>query len=88
MKRIYKYPVPITDEFKLELPEGAKLLNFQTQDNKPHIWALVDPMRQLEAVGFRLFGTGQPIGNTDTLEYVGTVQIEPFVWHLFKSYKV
>lgn len=88
MKRIYKYPIPVTDESTLELPEDAEILTFQAQDGKPYIWALVDPTRQLEIVSFRLFGTGHPVENADTLEYVGTIQIEPFVWHLFKSYKL
>ncbi|MBA7548445.1 hypothetical protein ES705_40903 [subsurface metagenome] len=84
MKKIYKYPVPITDEFTLKLPEGAKILTFQAQDSKPYIWALVDPIGQMETVSFKLFGTGHLVGNADTLEHVGTIQIEPFVWHLFE----
>jgi hypothetical protein len=90
MKRVYKYPIPTTDEFTLELPEGAKILTFQTQNETPCIWALVDPMRQLETVGFRLFGTGHPVENADTIEYIGTAQMAGgrLVWHLFKAYKV
>jgi hypothetical protein len=90
MKRIYKYPIPITDEFTLELPIGAEILTFQTQHNKPHIWALIDPEREFETVGFRLFGTGHPVEDADTLKYIGTTQTEGglLVWHLFKSYKI
>ena len=84
MKRVYKYPVPIADESTLELPEGAEILTFQTQNDTPCIWALVDPMRQMETVNFKFFGTGHPVENADTLEYVGTIQIKPLVLHLFK----
>jgi len=90
MKRIYKYPIPITDEFTLELPEGALILTFQTQHNKPYIWALISPDAELETAGFRLFETGHPVEDADTLEYIGTTQTEggDLVWHLFRTYKI
>lgn len=90
MKRIYKYPIPITDEFTVELPEDIEILTFQTQHNKPYIWAIIDPERKFETVSFKLFGTGHPVEDTDTLKYIGTAQTEGgmLVWHLFKSHKV
>jgi hypothetical protein len=31
----------------------------------------------------RIFGTGHPIPERDALVYIDTVQIAPFVWHIF-----
>ena len=90
MKRIYKYPVPITDKFTLELPIDADILAFQTQGDTPCIWALIDPEVAEETVNFRLFGTAHTIEDADTLEYIGTTQMAggALVWHLFKSCKL
>lgn len=87
MKTIYKYPIPITDEFTLPLPKGAKILTFQTQHNKPHIWAVIDTEEGLEPVEFRLFGTGHSMEDADALEYIGTAQTEGglLIWHLFSK---
>ena len=86
MKTIYKYPVPL-DEFELELPRGAKILTFQSQNNNPTIWALVDPLNKLEKRKFVIRGTGHPImSNTNNDVYIGTIQTEMgLVWHLFEK---
>jgi len=89
MKRIFKYKIPITDEFELELPRGTKVLTFQTQHNEPVIWAIIDDTENVfEKVHFRLFGTGHPIPEeANFFVYVGTAQMAngQLVWHLFKE---
>ena len=85
MKRIYKYPIPLTDEFTLKLPKGAKILTFQTQFDEAHVWAMVDPETKLETVSFKLFGTGHPVEDIEMFDYIGTAQMKGglLVWHLF-----
>ena len=87
MKVIHKYEVPILRRsFLLELPLGAEILAFQVQDNKPVIWALVNTEPVIESRHFALRGTGEAMGDwrsSDT--YIGTIQMLPYVWHLFET---
>jgi len=89
MRKIFKYEIPIEDEFELELPKGAQVLTFQIQYGKPVIWAIIDPEEDIfEKINFRLFGTGHIIEkNIIPLSYIGTVQMADgqLVWHLFKE---
>jgi len=84
---IWKYPIPITDYFEIEMPKGAKILSFQIQRDKPQIWALVDSFVEKEKRHFRLAGTGHnlelSILNT---QYIGTALMleDNLVWHLFE----
>ena len=85
---IYKYVVPIGKPFfDLELPLGAEILAFQKQDNTPVIWVLIDEHHiRKEFRHFTVRGTGEAMNDwrsSDT--YIGTIQISPFVWHLFET---
>jgi hypothetical protein len=84
---IYKYPVPINEVFfDIAMPYKAKILAFQLQNGEPVLWALVDTDTVGAMRHFAIRGTGTPMNDwrsTDT--YIGTVQIPPFVWHLFET---
>lgn len=82
---IWKYVVPIQDRVILQMPKGAQLLAFQTQESKPCLWALVDPTAKLVEHHFRVVGTGNPTEFDNSNIYIGTVQVlgGRFVWHLF-----
>lgn len=90
--RVYKYPVPIVDVFALDLPRGAQILSFHTQDEQPTIWALVDdtlPDQDVERRQFELVGTGHPLPTPPdefSLTFIGTVLMAggALVWHLFE----
>lgn len=85
---IYKYPVPITDAFELELPYGARICLFATQEAslEPQLWIEHSATGDMRMVTrrFRLFGTGHRIDNADRMAHVGSVIVEPFVWHLYE----
>jgi len=87
MERIFKYKIPIADEFELELPVGARILTFQVQYGEPVIWAIVEPGKEEKVnVRFRLYGTGHPIKHElNSYRYIGTAQMADgqLVWHLF-----
>jgi hypothetical protein len=85
MKVIWKYRVPVEPQFRLDMPTHRKLLSFGPQDDRPVLWVLVDPDTPRESVGFRLYGTGMPLGYFG--KYIGTSAM-PFsglVWHLFED---
>ena len=90
-RKIFKYPVSFTanDEFVIGLPEGARILDVQSQFNKPFIWALVDPNEEIyQERYFRVAGTGHLIHDKDhkSYEYIGTFQMNggQLVFHLFE----
>lgn len=84
--KIYKYLVPITDEFTIEMPLGAKILSFQMQNEIPTIWAAVWENSSIEERSFCLRGTGHDIDMDLVKTYIGTIQMfkHNFVWHLFE----
>lgn len=90
MRTIWKYELPIADEFTIEMPAGAKVLCVQVQRRIPWpipcLWAEVDTTREPVLFRFRLFGTGHdlPVGVPGS-GYVGTFQTNEgaFVWHLY-----
>ena len=85
MRTIWKYKIPVTDEFTISMPQDAKILAVQVQYETPVIWAVVDTDKPDEDVKFKLYGTGQPDINTVDTMYVGTFQLFDggFVGHLF-----
>lgn len=85
MKKVFKYPVEVSDKFSLLLPMEARILAVQMQRDKPCLWALVDPNAPVETRNFRVAGTGNPI-EEENLEYIGTFQMAGgnLVWHLFE----
>jgi len=86
MKRIYKYPVPLTDDFTLALPRNAQILTVQMQHEKPQLWALVDPAVSNVERNFIVRGTGHPVDD-EGLEYINTFQLAngTLVFHLFEQ---
>lgn len=85
---IYKYPVPLQDEFELELPYGANICLFATQGagSRVRLWiehsATGNP--RMVTRRFRLLGTGHTFEG-DGFAHVGSVVAGSFVWHLFED---
>ncbi len=84
---ILEYSVPIDERFfDKAMSYKAKILAFQLKNGVPVIYALVDTDTVAEMRHFALRGTGDLMNDwrsTDT--YIGTVQIPPFVWHLWET---
>lgn len=85
MFAVYKYEVPGTDEFTLDLPVGAKFLSVQVQYSTPVLYALVLTTNARETRRFRLAGTGHPIEDPRQLDFIGTFLVSggSLVFHLF-----
>lgn len=85
MPKIYKYQFDISGIVTIEMPVGAQVLSFDTQNNTPTLWALVEPKADIEKRTFYIFGTGRDVpDNFDGSDHIGTVQIDGMVWHLFE----
>jgi len=86
MATIWKFTLPMRDEFTIEMPRGARLLCVQTQGNQPCVWALVNEEAEMETRRFAMRGTGHDAsGLTAEADYVGTFQLHggTLVFHLF-----
>jgi len=89
MRTIYKYKLPVGDEFALEMPAGAEVLTVQMQDDQPFIWALVNTDHSPQLRQFLVLGTGHDCSDTRicATNYVGTFQLlgGRLVFHLFEA---
>ena len=85
MKRIWKYTVMV-DDYSIEMPVGAKILDVQVQNGEPHLWALVDDIAPMEARRFATVGTGHPLPDEiSDGKHLGTFHLHggALVFHLF-----
>ena len=89
MITIWKYEIN-EPEVTLMIPENAKVLDVQLQQGSPTpcIWVAVDTENILVERRFRIYGTGHPMdfkhAGAAGVHYVGTFQLQGFVWHLFE----
>lgn len=90
MRKVWKYPLPITDTVALQMPTGAVILDVQVQTNTLNdtllfMWALVDPGASIETRRFRIAGTGHPIDGA--VEHIASVQLAggELVFHVFEA---
>lgn len=87
MKTIWKFPLPVTDFQKIEMPKGAEVLSAQVQGVSLCLWAMVDPEAETELRGFWIIGTGHPIEHEKNLgRFIGTTQMYngSLIWHVFE----
>lgn len=84
MERIYKYEVPMSHNADIEMPEKFTVLSVHNQNNNITMWALVETTSPTKVQHFKVFGTGfdLPKGTND-MDFVGTVIIGQYVWHVF-----
>ena len=69
----------------LQIDPGATILTAQLQRGVLTLWAMVDPKAAPIPRHFVTIRTGHPIDELDgVLNYVGTVQEEALVWHVFE----
>lgn len=78
---IWKYPIPLGTS-SLRMPRGARLLCVQMQENMGYLWALVDQSSPLVDRHIAIVGTGWTLESLPG-EYVGTLQADGYVWHIF-----
>lgn len=88
MKTIWKFELETTDKQIIEMPFNAEILNIQTQDETPCVWALVDPLEAVEDRVIEIFGTGHKLLEDMGVnrEYIGTYQLNngALVFHVFE----
>jgi hypothetical protein len=84
---IWKFELKkITDMQKLTMPDGAELLSVANQNGNLCLWAMVDPSNEKQFRYIEVIGTGNPMPEYMGLDrqFIGTVLINPLVWHVFE----
>ena len=86
MLTVWKYEIPLNDEFSLGIPTGAKVLTAMLDPRGfSCLWCQVDTEKPTEKRRFRMAGTGHPLGHTsDKLVYISSFVQGYFVWHVFE----
>ena len=86
MRTIWKYKIPVllNASHMVNMPVDALVTDVKMQGDIPVIWAEVEDSHPLEARVFRWVGTGHELLNQGWA-YVKTVQIPPYVWHLYET---
>lgn len=83
--RIYKYPLAISNQVQeVEMHETAGFLSVQEQNGEIVMWWRVDADTQsIRTRLFQIVGTGHIVPHNCRI-YLGTVQMNEFVWHVFE----
>lgn len=68
---IFKYQMPVLEQFTMKLPAGAEIIRMQDQGGMFWCWAVVNTHAPDEERRFRAFKTGAVIPDDLALRYVG-----------------
>ena len=92
--KIFKFEIPIMKEIiTIDLPQGAKILKVDTQNNIPVFWASFnveddDTFLTMDTRYFKVCVTGEFISEMKDYqyEYLGTVQLNrgSFIGHFYE----
>ena len=84
MKVVHKFELQSGFSNGVQLPIGATVVHFGSQEDTHYIWVELDPaVTVMEMRVFALFGTGFTI--CDNMIYIGTTQVPPYVWHCYEE---
>lgn len=83
MQTIWKYPLELGAN-NLSMPRASSVLSVHRQGESLCMWAIVDENRISVTRKFVVVGTGHPLPDGLT-KFIGTVVIDPFVWHVFEQ---
>ncbi len=86
MKTIWKYKLKLTDFQIIDMPGAAQILSVQVQEGHLVLWALCTPSAPLAQRRFLIYGTGVQMPDIPTnWHFLASVQMNPFVWHVFEE---
>ena len=86
MKRIFKYPLAVTDEQTIDIIYPARILSVKEQNDVLVLYAVVEdiPGWKYQKVKVFIRGTGNPMSDAEDAYYIDTVLMaNGLVWHVF-----
>ena len=82
-RTIFKYPLMLTANPQIiGMHKGAVIRHVAEQAGSPTIWVENSAKAEMVSRTFIVVGTGHVIPEGG--EYIGTVQLPPFVWHIYE----
>jgi len=87
MKTIWKFKLNITESQEIKVPEGTQILSAGIDpEGSLCVWGVVDTENALTDRFIYIVGTGNPIDRVFFNDYtfIGSVLMQPFVWHVFE----
>lgn len=81
--KIYKFTIPLHSKTFAYMPKGANIISCQNQDGKITLWAICNPDAEKEKRFFAVVNTGEDFSNV-SLNFISTVQIGTYVYHVFE----
>ena len=76
MRKIFKFPLEVTDYQTIEVKSPAILLSVAEQNNNIVLYAMIDDLEYGIPVDVRIIGTGHPIkDDIDNYKFLGTVNL-------------
>lgn len=84
--RIFKFPLPVADEYTIRIHAGAQILSVGQQDNNMYLWALVNTVNPYVDYGIAIRGTGHSANTLDNrVKFLGSVHLYSgqVVFHVF-----
>lgn len=69
----------------VSMPMDARILWCDVQHGDITMWALCGSGEERKIREFEIYATGADLGDIRFLDYIGTVQLPPFVWHIFEK---
>tara|TARA_R110000782_G_scaffold172548_2_gene264142 strand:+ start:504 stop:830 length:327 start_codon:yes stop_codon:yes gene_type:complete len=70
-KIIFKYQMPVLEEFEMELPQSADIIRMSSEGGMFWLWAVVNTEAPLETRKFKSFKTGAMMPTDVELKYIG-----------------
>ena len=83
---IFKYALEATDFQEIRLPRGAEVLHVGCQRGDLFLWAMVNDDADIGPRWFEINGTGNRLPDRPEYKrnFIGTVILPVFVWHVFE----
>lgn len=82
--KIFKYELKIATTQCIYIPKESKILSVGVQKANIVLWVLVTEAIENVPRIIEVCGTGRTIPESNKLNFIGTVIINPFVWHIFE----
>lgn len=84
MLTIHKFPLkPHVYQQTIEIPSRFQIVSLQLQDEIPCLWAMVETEYPLIVLWVHAYQTGETIPHRLEKAYVGTYQLDGYVYHVF-----
>lgn len=85
-RTVFKYRLGLRPKQEVTMPEGARILHFENQNEFLTIWAEVDPDAPFVQRYFQIVATGGHFPEPE-YSYIGTAIFNggSYVWHLYEE---